>query len=98
MWMCESVAGAWMLRIGFPLVTLLELLTPLCVFSRRFRWCWLAVMVPFHLGTGLLMGIWFGYSMALIPFFIVGFDPFRQRGNAAQDVEQVATGVVEKRV
>lgn len=93
-WMCESVVGAWMLRIGFPVVTLLELLTPLCVFSRTFRWCWLAVMVPFHIGTGFLMGIWFPYSIAFIPFFIAGFDPFRQRGDGAQNVMQDETGVV----
>jgi hypothetical protein len=76
---CESVLAAWALRLGFPLVTLLELLAPLCVFSRPFRWGWIAVMVPFHIATGLLMGIWFTYNVALIPTLVGGLDPFRGR-------------------
>jgi Vitamin K-dependent gamma-carboxylase len=74
---CESVITAWAIRIGFPLVTLFELLTPLCIFSKRVRWIWLVVMIPFHLGTGLMMGIWFIYNIALIPVLIAGFDPSR---------------------
>lgn len=77
-WMCESVLAAWAMRIGFPLVTLLELLTPLCLFSSRFRWIWMAVIIPFHIGAGLMMGIWFSYHLALIPVLIAGFDPFRR--------------------
>lgn len=76
--MCESVWGGWALRVGFPLITLLELLTPLCLFSRWFRWIWLTAMVPFHFGTGWLMGIWFPYHLALIPILIADLDPFRQ--------------------
>ena len=30
-------------------------------------------------GTGLMMGIWFSYNLALIPILVAGFDPFRQR-------------------
>ncbi len=76
-WCCESVIGGWALRIGFPVVTLFELLTPLCLFSKGFRWMWMAVMIPFHVGAGLIMGIWFSYHFALIPILIAGFDPFR---------------------
>lgn len=78
LWMCESVFAAWTMRIGFPLVTLVEVLTPLCLVSTRFRWVWLAVMIPFHLGAGLMMGIWFIYNLALIPVLIADFDPFRR--------------------
>jgi len=74
---CESYLGAWALRIGFPIVTLFELLSPLCLFSRSFRWIWIIVMAPFHVGTGLLMGIWFTHNMALMPALVAGFDPLR---------------------
>jgi len=77
-WSCESVFAAWSLRLGFPLVTLFEFLTPLCIFSTWFRWIWMAVMIPFHIGAGLMMGIWFPYNFALIPVLIAGFDPFRR--------------------
>jgi hypothetical protein len=77
-WACESVFVGWALVIGFPLVTLLELLSPLCIFSTRFRWMWIAVLFPFHIGIGFLMGIWFPYNLALIPVLIAGFDPFRR--------------------
>ncbi|HQR08606.1 MAG TPA: hypothetical protein PLN21_17405 [Gemmatales bacterium] len=77
-WACESVFVGWALRIGFPIVTLLEFLAPLCIFSARFRWLWIAVLFPFHIGIGLLMGIWFPYNLALIPVLIAGFDPFRR--------------------
>jgi hypothetical protein len=89
-WACETVATAWALRVGFPVVTLFELLSPLCVFSKRFRWIWIAVMVPFHIGTGLLMGIWFTYNLALIPILVAGFDPFRRRDR--QDREDSRPG------
>lgn len=78
-WACESVFMASVLRFGFPLVTLLELLSPLCVFSKPFRWVWMAVIVPFHIGAGLFMGIWFTYNLALMPILIAGFDPFLRR-------------------
>jgi hypothetical protein len=83
-WACETFLIAWALRIGFPVVTLLEFLSPMYVFSKRFRWIWIAVMVPFHIGTGFLMGIWFTYNLALIPLLVAGFDPFRVRDSRQQ--------------
>ena len=87
-WACETFLIAWALRIGFPVVTLLEFLAPMYVFSKRFRWIWIAVMVPFHIGTGFLMGIWFTYNLALIPLLVAGFDPFRSRDAQQQVAEQ----------
>ena len=80
---CESGFFGWMLVIGFPIVTLIELLSPLCLFSKWFRWIWVAVMIGFHLGVGILMGGWFPYNIALIPLLAGGFDPFRRRGGEA---------------
>jgi hypothetical protein len=65
-----------MLRVGYPIITLHELLAPLCLYSRHFRWCWKAVMVPFHIGTGLLMGIFFPMSLLLIAVVLIDIDWF----------------------
>jgi hypothetical protein len=90
-WLCESWLGGWSLRLGFPVVTLLEFLTPLCLFSKWFRWTWIAVMVPFHIGAGVLMGIWFTYNLALIPVLIAGFDPFCHRSQQNVTPSQAQT-------
>jgi hypothetical protein len=87
-WACETAVIAWALRLSFPVVTIFELLSPLCVFSKRFRWIWIAVMVPFHIGTGLLMGIWFPYNLALTPILVAGFDPFRRRDSPGREEAQ----------
>ncbi len=86
-WACESLVLAWSLRLGFPVVTILEFLSPLYVFSKRFRWIWIAVLVPFHIGTGLLMGIWFSYNLLLIPILVAGWDPFRRRNSLGSQAD-----------
>ena len=63
---------AWLtlgLQLGFPLITLCEVLTPLCLISRRWRRVWLGVMVPFHVLTRLLMNISFQYNLLLLLVF-----------------------------
>jgi hypothetical protein len=63
----------WMLvpmQIGFGVVTLFELLSPVCLVSRTFRWIWLWVMVPFHLLSALLLNILFWENVGLILFFM----------------------------
>src|SRR5205823_10496023 len=59
----EQPWPALLLQIGFPIITVLEGLTPLCLISRRFRWVWLVVMVPFHCVTWYLMKIFFLYNI-----------------------------------
>jgi hypothetical protein len=61
---------ATLARIGFPLVTFLEVLSPLTLFYAPLRRIWIAVMLPFHLGSGLMMNIWFPFNMMLIMFFL----------------------------
>lgn len=89
-WACESVFLAWLLRVGFPIVTFFELMSPLFVFSRRFRWLWISVMIPFHVGTGILMGIWFPYNLALIPILVAGWDPFRCSSSAQTKTKRLS--------
>lgn len=63
-----------LLRAGYPVITLFELLSPLCLFFRRFRWLWIGMMVPFHLGTWALMGIFFPMSLLLIAVLLTDLD------------------------
>lgn len=65
---------ALLLQIGFPIITVLEGLTPLGLISRRFRWVWLVVMVPFHCLTLYLMKIFFLYNILLLLVFFTGID------------------------
>jgi len=70
----EIVAVPWLatlLVVGFPLVTVLEALAPLCLVSPRFRAAWLGVMVPFHLATRAVLQIFFRYNLLLLPLFFV---------------------------
>jgi len=39
---------AFMLESGLPVITLFEILAPLCVAWPRFRWVFLPVMLSFH--------------------------------------------------
>ena len=66
---------ALLLQIGFPIITVLEGLTPLCLISRRFRWVWLIVMVLFHCLTPYLMNIFFLYNILLLLVFFIDIDP-----------------------
>jgi predicted DCC family thiol-disulfide oxidoreductase YuxK len=59
------------LKWGFPVTTLFELLAPVCLFSRRFRYVFLAFMIPFHLMSWLFMEIFFWANLLL---FILFFD------------------------
>lgn len=65
---------ALMLQVGFPIVTVFELLSPLCLFYRYFRWAWIPVMFSFHMATGLLMQIWFTANFLLIVVFLTDIE------------------------
>lgn len=76
-------------RLGFTVVTGFEILAPLALVSRRFRWLWLAVIVPFHLSTYFLMNILFWENLLLIAVFLTDLPaavvralPTRSRGDA----------------
>jgi hypothetical protein len=65
---------ALMLQVGFPIVTVFELLSPLCLFYKPFRRAWIPVMFSFHLATGLFMQIWFTANFLLIFVFLTDID------------------------
>jgi hypothetical protein len=56
-----AASSTWqpILKIGFFATTILEVLTPLVLFSGRFRFLWLVIMILFHFSTWLLMNIFF---------------------------------------
>jgi hypothetical protein len=61
---------ATLVTVGFPVVTVFELLSPVALVSRGFRWLWIPVMCGFHLATGLLMQIWFTANVVLVFLFV----------------------------
>jgi hypothetical protein len=65
---------ALMLQVGFPIVTIFELLSPLCLFYRSFRLVWMPVIISFHLVTGLLMQIWFTANFLLVLVFLTDIE------------------------
>lgn len=72
----DVVRGGWLeaAKLGFVVVTACELTSPLLLFFRGYRWLWLAVMVPFHIGTVVLMNILFWQNLLLIGFFLTDWE------------------------
>jgi len=58
------------IRIGFPIVTFFEAFAPLCLVSKRFRYAFILVMIPFHVLTWLFMNIAFWENLMLYILFI----------------------------
>jgi len=82
-------AGA-VLNAGFVVVTVLEILAPLCLFSRRFRRLWLGVMVPFHVATLFLMKIFFWQNLVLLVLLLAGVERMRPSRATARATPAVA--------
>jgi len=58
------------LNLGYPVVTLFEVLAPVCLWSRRFRYVFVAVMIPFHLLSWVFLEIFFWESLLLYVLFL----------------------------
>jgi hypothetical protein len=58
-----------MFKIGFPIITLFEVLAPICLFSRWFRYAFLFLMIPFHFLSWLFMEVFFWENLVLFVFF-----------------------------
>jgi len=61
-----------LLKAGFFVTTVAEVLSPLVLFHRRLRWGWLAVIVPFHFVTLFTMNIFFWENLVLIALLLTG--------------------------
>ena len=64
-----------LLKLGFPLVTLIEALAPLCLISKPFRIIFLIVMAPFHVLSWLFLKIFFWHNLILF-VLLLDFDSF----------------------
>jgi hypothetical protein len=64
-------AGAF-LALGMLVVTILEAMSLLVLRSAKLRAVWLAVLVPFHLSTLLLMNIFFWENLILLAVLFTG--------------------------
>ncbi|MGH7801121.1 MAG: hypothetical protein ACREOW_10935 [Thermodesulfobacteriota bacterium] len=60
-----------MLILGFPVITVFEVLAPICLFSRFFRYVFLLAMIPFHFLSWLFMEVFFWENIVL---FVLFFD------------------------
>jgi len=69
-----SSALAVLAKASFFLVTVLEVLSPLCLVSRWFRFIWVPTMIVFHVGTLLGMNIFFSGNVLLIVFLMTPVD------------------------
>jgi len=61
-----------LINAGFFLVTVVEVLSPFCLVSRRFRYFWLVTIFSFHLLTLLLMQIFFWENLILLTLLMTG--------------------------
>jgi hypothetical protein len=70
----ENAALLAVAKLGFALTGVLELLSPLCLVSRRFRWLWIPVMIGFHFFSLVTMNIFFWQNALLILLVITDCD------------------------
>lgn len=66
LWVLDRPALAFLMKLGFPVITLFELTAPLVLIAPRFRVLWLAVIGPFHVLSWLLMNVLFWENLLLM--------------------------------
>jgi hypothetical protein len=71
-WVLRRSALFGMINAGFVLVTAVEVLSPFCLVSRRFRHFWLVTILSFHVLTLLLMQIFFWENVILLILLLTG--------------------------
>ena len=69
-WLLERPDLNFIINIGFIVITVFEVLSPLCLIYRYFRYAWLVVMIPFHISTSVLMNIFFWQNLFLFPVLL----------------------------
>jgi hypothetical protein len=53
-------------KLGFAVIGILEVLSPLCLLYRWFRWLWIPAMIGFHFLSLVTMNIFFWQNVVLI--------------------------------
>ena len=79
LWTLETPMRAMLLETGFVLVTIFEILSLLCLSSKWFRRCWLAVMLPFHVLSWPLLQTLFLHNILLIGALVIDVDGIIRR-------------------
>jgi hypothetical protein len=72
--MVENAALLAMAKAGFAFTGVLELLSPLCLVSRPFRWIWIPTMIGFHFLSLVTMNIFFWQNSVLILLVMMDWD------------------------
>ena len=72
-----------LLRVGFPWVTLVEVLAPLMLVSARFRAVFAATMIPFHLLSVVALSVFFWGNAVLLVVLLLWI-PWRARQESAR--------------
>ncbi|HEY7089704.1 MAG TPA: hypothetical protein VH518_16520, partial [Tepidisphaeraceae bacterium] len=75
----ESPLCVMALKVGFVCLSLLEILSLLCLSSKWFRRLWLAVMLPFHILSWPLLQTLFVYNIAFIWVLLIDWDGIARR-------------------
>jgi hypothetical protein len=75
----QHPALAFMVKLSFPLTTMFELLSPLCLVWSRFRKLWIPVMVLFHCFSWFLLNIFFWENVLLILLLFTDVDDWFTR-------------------
>ena len=71
-WLSTYPALGSLFALGLPVVTAVEVCAPACLFSRRFRQAFLAVMVPFHVLSWVFLDVWFWENLLLYALLLDG--------------------------
>ena len=87
-----------LLTISLPIGTVIEVLAPLCIIHRRFRYVWALSMAGLHILTWLTMDILFWENLALFPVLLIDgeyllkkYDAVRSRFGETTQTEVPAT-------
>lgn len=70
----ENRAALFMAQVGFVITEFFEVTALLCLVFRRFRWAWMAWMIPFHVLSLLTMNIFFWQNVLLILVLLPDWD------------------------
>jgi hypothetical protein len=74
LWFATHPPVMLLAQLGFAVGTMMELLAPLCLFWRPFRWLWVPSMVIIHQANLVTMNINFWQNSVLILFFVTDID------------------------
>jgi hypothetical protein len=72
-----------LLKAGFAVTTLFELLAPLCVIMPRFRRVWIVVVVSFHVVNWFTLNLFFWQNALLVLLLVSDVDGLVNRARAA---------------